>query len=282
MKANISILGLFFSLLFLLASCGEEDVDIYPVTSPGDSTEEFEALLLNSTVTNLTITKLMDGEQKPLGAIVALAGAPRSSAVNYTYEIIEPTTIAASAYQSSGTGSIPSGELTGQLPIMLDLDQFEIGVPEAITIRLTGSNEVGVVSSNEVTYNFAVVCPSDLAGTYTATTTGSSTDGCCPGEYSSTATVTVSGSGGSYTISDFSAGLYLDWYGVYGITAAFETDGRLSGAIVDICGDVSGTFGEPFGSNVTLVGSSDASTGVITYQWTNGFGDTGLVTLTPQ
>jgi len=272
-----------FSLLLLaigIASCGEEDVDVYPVTSLTDTQEDFEALSLNSRTTNLTIQRLADGEQKTLGAQIVFAGAPRSSAVGYTYEVVQPTTVDASAYQSAGSGEIPAGQVTADLPIVLSLDAFEIGVPQTLTLRLTGSGDASVVSSQEVTYNFSVVCPSDLAGTYTAETSGASTDPCCPGEFTSTATVVISGSGGSYTITDFSAGLYLDWYAAFGILGSHETDGTLAGTLQDICGTISGTFPEPFGTEVTVTGT--VSKGVIAYTWVNGYGDTGTVTLNKQ
>ncbi|MFT6808679.1 MAG: hypothetical protein ACJA01_001910 [Saprospiraceae bacterium] len=279
MKTYIYALSI---LLFSLGvmSCGEEDVDVYPLTPLTDTQEDFEALSLNSRTTNLTIQRLADGEQKALGAEVVFAGAPRSSAVTYTYEIVEPTTVDASAYQSAGSGEIISGQVTGDIPIILNLDAFEIGAPQTLSLRLTGSNDAAVVSSQEVTYNFSVVCPSDLAGTYSSETTGTSTDGCCVGEFSNTASVVITGSGGAYTISDFSAGLYFNWYSIYGILKEHETNGVLSGTIQDICGTLSGTFREPFGGQVNVTGT--VSKGVLTYTWLNDFGDTGTVTLNKQ
>lgn len=126
-----------------------------------------------------------------------------------------------------------------------------------------------------------VVCPSALAGEYIATTTGTSTDDCCPDETTlenQTVTLVAKGSG-IYEISDFSAGMYFEWYEVYGITVDYVAAGNLKKTISDACGKISGSFGEPFGTTVTVTGTSDPSTGTITYTWKNGYDDTATVTL---
>ncbi len=127
-----------------------------------------------------------------------------------------------------------------------------------------------------------VSCPSNLAGVYTAMTTGTSTDPCCPEETTITSEVTISALGnGQYQINDFSAGLYLAWYGPdggnYGITSQDQSPGRIR----DVCNVI--TFydtTEPFATQVTGSGTVDDETGDITYTWTNGYDDTGTVTLT--
>jgi len=131
-----------------------------------------------------------------------------------------------------------------------------------------------------MTFSISTICPSDIAGTYSSITTGMSTDGCCPNETTVEGTVTLTETGtGTYTISDWSAGLYLEWYDVYGITP--DTD--LSGTLVDACGGVSFPgLEEPFGTAVSVSGVINEETGVITYTWTNGFDDQATVTLTPE
>lgn len=129
-----------------------------------------------------------------------------------------------------------------------------------------------------------LICPSALAGEYTATTTGTSTDPCCPDETTLTdQTVTlVSKGSGKYEISDWSAGLYQEWYEVYGITSDYVAAGNLTEMITDACGRISGSFIEPFGTTTTITGSVNDATGVITYTWVNGYDDTATVTLTPK
>ena len=146
----------------------------------------------------------------------------------------------------------------------------------------TGANVIGQNTFNalfQIRQN--VVCPSDLGGTYTATTTGISTDPCCPDEVTLTGEVTLEDQGsGVYEISDWSAGLYVEWYAApYGITQGNITPKE----ITDACGLISGSFADGVfnGGGIELTGSVDEATGVITYTWTSSFGDEATVTLTP-
>lgn len=115
-----------------------------------------------------------------------------------------------------------------------------------------------------------------VGGTYAAATTGLSTDGCCPDEVSVTTEVTITDNGdGTYTISDFSGGLYLEWYDVYTITPDTELPATLTvdGSTVTISGS------EPYGTAVSGSGTYEKCSGDITYTWSNGYADTGTVTL---
>lgn len=149
--------------------------------------------------------------------------------------------------------------------------------------NLSGDVAGGAYYRSPFFYRVPVVCPSDLGGEYTATTTGTSTDPCCPDETTlENQTVTLTQvSGTDYEISDWSAGLYQEWYEIYGITPEYVAGGGMIGTITDACGGISGSFGEPFGTTTTISGSVDAA-GVITYTWTNGFDDTATVILTPK
>jgi hypothetical protein len=129
----------------------------------------------------------------------------------------------------------------------------------------------------------SITCtPVDISGDYLVTSAvGTSTDGCCPGE------VTVSGNivkvtavnETTFALSDFSGGLYFEWYDVYGISGPDDSPGQL----VYNCSEVnfSGTT-EPFGTGVSGGGPYDAATGTITYSWINGYGDQGTITLVRQ
>ena len=173
---------------------------------------------------------------------------------------------------------------------------FEIGDRLIVTAELTlkngkvikiynddGTTNASIDVTNSPLYSFSqtynVACPSDLAGTYSVLTSGSSTD---PGPSASenpianfpyTVTITAKG-GGSYTISDAFGGVYILWYDIYGLT--FEVPGQFD----DVCGVISGTFPEPFGTDVTYTGNVDPDTGVITINWINGFDDQGTSILT--
>lgn len=129
-------------------------------------------------------------------------------------------------------------------------------------------------------FSIPTICPSDLAGTYRSVAVGNSTDGCCPNETTVESTVTLTETGtGEYVISDWSAGLYLEWYDVYGVTPSID----MSTALIEACGGISiPEFAEVFGGTAVAAGSVDPNTGIIVYEWENSFGDTATVTLTPQ
>lgn len=124
-----------------------------------------------------------------------------------------------------------------------------------------------------------VGCPSNIGGVYNVVTTGTSTDPCCPVETTVAYTTTLTKTSATeYTISDFSSGLYTEWYcAPYGLCAAtFE---GLGGNVLDVCGTL--TLSASYWGN-TGTGSLDPETGVITLQWQNQFGDAGTSVLTPQ
>ena len=273
-----SILAMFF-----LASCADEDPEIYPVGGVTDTTEDFETLLLNSRTTNFVLQKLQTGQSATLGAEAAMAAAPKGSTTSFTYEIVE-----ASSTVTNGdginiglSGEIAAGETTTTLPITVDLDAFELGVEQSLTLKLV-SSDLSSTDQNEVTYKFTIVCPSTLAGDYTAVAVSQSTDGCCPDESTTMGDVTITGGDGAYSILDHTIGVYLEWYSIYGVTEAMQTDGSLAIDFNDVCGMLSGTATEPFGTAVSFSGNVDPATGVITYRWENGYADVGNVTLTPK
>lgn len=126
---------------------------------------------------------------------------------------------------------------------------------------------------------YAVACPSDLEGTYNVLTTATSTDpGPSPSEnpiadFPYQVTITATG-GGSYTISDAFGGVYMLWYDIYGLD--FEVEGTFN----DVCGTISGTFEEPFGTNVVYDGTVNPD-GTLTIHWINGYDDEGVSVFTP-
>lgn len=192
--------------------------------------------------------------------------------------------------------TISQSDIISAFPEINSADDFEIGDKLIITAELTlmsgkviviynndGSTNVGIDITNSPLYSLSqtynVACPSDLGGTYNVLTSGSSTDdGPSPDEnpianFPYTVTITDNG-GGSYGISDAFGGVYMLWYDIYGVT--FEVPGQFD----DVCGEISGSFPEPFGTTVTYTGSVDQETGVITINWINGFDDQGTSVLT--
>jgi hypothetical protein len=129
-----------------------------------------------------------------------------------------------------------------------------------------------------VRINSNVVCSSDIGGTYSYVSAGTSTDGCCPGPYNLTGSVTMTDlGGGEYTISDWSAGMYVEWYSVYGIAIS-----DVSETVADICETFYGSFSDPFGGSMKLNGTIDPTAGVIVYSLDSSWGDTIDATLTKQ
>lgn len=147
-------------------------------------------------------------------------------------------------------------------------------------------NTLNVYYGNDATFNVpvAVPCPSSLEGTYTVVANGASTDGGpSPDEnpavnFTSEVTLEKSGNFFTYTISDFSGGLYTLWYDIYGYPDAWP------GEIQDICGEISyvNTV-EFFGSPISGGGSVDPATGVITISGiADLWEDTWTLVLTPK
>lgn len=156
-------------------------------------------------------------------------------------------------------------------------DFLELGDRFVLSYRIS-TPDAGYESAYFTTV--AVSCPSALGGTYSVSSDGQSTDGCCPDPAVGVTTdVTVTDDGnGNYTISDITGGLWLHWYNVYGIT------GGVPGKFNDVCNNLT-IFGtsEPFGSAISGTGSVDPESGVITIEWlADSWGDVGTMTLTPQ
>lgn len=119
-----------------------------------------------------------------------------------------------------------------------------------------------------------------LAGTWDVVSSGTSTDSGATNNpisnYAYTVTLTET-SPGVYTISDGYAGVYIQWYTVYGVTS--EEEGNVS---LNFCtNELTGTWEDPFGANVYLTGTFN-SDGTLTIQIDNDWGDVVNATYTPQ
>lgn len=147
-----------------------------------------------------------------------------------------------------------------------------------------GSRNYGsdILTSGQYTVqiSYPVACASDLGGNYQVVSSGSSTDSGPTADenpiadYPYNVVITDDG-GGNYTISDAYGGLYILWYDIYGIT------GDNPGSFTDICGELSGSFPEPFGGTVTLTGTANPD-GTLSITWINDFGDTADAVYTPE
>ncbi|MCB0632485.1 MAG: hypothetical protein R2824_08055 [Saprospiraceae bacterium] len=167
-------------------------------------------------------------------------------------------------------------ELLGQAGLTLD----ELNAGDSWNYSYVLNNRAGTTWDVLQKTRYTFTCPSDLAGMYSAVSSGQSTDDCCTApvvDFTATVQLTEVRSG-VYEINDFSGGIYFEWYDVYGITSPNDSPGMIE----HICGNVNIIdTTEPFGTAVSGTGTYDDATGVITYSWGNGYGDTGTVTLTP-
>jgi hypothetical protein len=126
-------------------------------------------------------------------------------------------------------------------------------------------------------YRVAVVCPSDLAGTYDYVTkeiTGSVADGAnpaaCGESVSGKSTFTAGATAGEYIITDGTFGQYGCAWG----------DNPATGTIrfTDACGKIGMKGADQYGLTykATYISHNDKD---LTFKWSNDFGDSGVTTL---
>ncbi|WP_255067070.1 hypothetical protein [Lacihabitans sp. LS3-19] len=146
----------------------------------------------------------------------------------------------------------------------------------------TNSNLTADVSGGEYYaspffYRVAVVCPSDLAGTYDYTTTnieGSVADGAnpaaCGASVSGKLVMTATSVTGEYIISDGTFGQYGCAWG----------DNPATGTIrfTDSCGKIGMKGADQYGLAYSLSYISHTAT-ELTFKWQNNYGDAGVTTL---
>jgi len=160
----------------------------------------------------------------------------------------------------------------------VSVDDLEVG--DIFTFEVIVTSKNGLRTRSNVLLNASVACKSSLEGVYMCIANGQSTDdGPGPDEnpavdYAYEVTLTATATNGIYEMSDFSGGLYELWYDIYGI------GGDSPGQISDVCNSISYTNTKgPFGSNITGSGAVDPSTGIITIDGENVFGDTWTLVL---
>ncbi len=177
---------------------------------------------------------------------------------------------------------IPAGEFVGNIVVRGNFDEIPDLTTTTLVLNLIGIGNSDLTGNRSTfTLSFFKKCDSDLAGTYDVLSSGESTDGAPVNNPIVDFPYTVQiikkeGTDLQYIISDGVAGLYIEWYGApYGYT--FETEGNFQ----DVCGSLSGSWVEAFGSTINLTGT-DNGDGTLTITWVNGFGDTATATYTKQ
>jgi hypothetical protein len=114
-------------------------------------------------------------------------------------------------------------------------------------------------------YPTAVVCPSDLAGTYDF----DALETFCGATYSGKITLTaVASSPGSYTVSDGTFGAWDQCYP--------DTWGSGNVRISDACGKLTMSGADKYGDSYSMTVKS-VTPSVLTFEWKNTYGESGIV-----
>ncbi len=222
--------------------------------------------------------RINDGLGTEDNFVVNLIAPFQTEAVSFTFEI-NPLTTAIEGihfdFPEGKTFSIPAGSLSVEIPFIVYDDELTPDDKLQIVVSLTSASAKISPNYKDLAHQIRVVCPSDLAGAYNSVSSGTTADF---GPYSNVQKVInlVSAGAGSvsYSLNDISFGAYEQEYGL----------SAPAGGISDVCGTIVGNasnqdqFGDPF----TLNGSVNATTGVITINWSNTYGDSGTAILTPQ
>lgn len=279
-KYKYNLLFLIASFGFLLNSCTDDDAFVLSDGTKGNFSDfgvTFEnsgALMAISDVVT-GFYDLADLANASIGFTVSNSAGESVTGADALISFKGKTVVLNSLSSFPATLTVPLSEaLTA-----LGLSTSDLGVGDNFTFSLANVKTGTGTYRSGTSLDVPVTCSSDLAGTYSSITVGKSTDGCCPNETTVSKDLVIASTGGtSYTISDFSGGLYLEWYAIYGITSTTN----LSAEFADVCGNLSGSFTEPFGSAASVVGTVDQATGVITMNWVNGYDDAGTIIMTPK
>lgn len=243
---------------------------------------ELDAATTTNQTQTFTYLRVNDGVNVPSGFQVNLASAPLDQATNITFEIVAATTTAIENVHyvvNSTSLTIPAGENIATLPIDIIDDGINAGEQLNLDIRLVSADvEIGN-GFGQAIHTIQITCISDIAGTFSTSATGDVGDGSggsagTYGPITSSVTFAATSTDGVYDVSDLSFGMYAQIYG---------DNTPVTGRLQDVCdalSDLGDTdrFGDPF----TVTGTRVAASGVITLTWSNTWGDTGTVTLTPQ
>lgn len=175
----------------------------------------------------------------------------------------------------------PSGSTSGNLVIRYTAPENRGGLATVcLEVFDKQRNHLGELSrkgSGQKCEDIFVFCPSNLAGTYNTIASGDYGDGegGSAGTYSdleSTVTFTDLGAG-VYQVDDITFGLYPVAYG----------DNAPAGKVTDECKTIKGDPNnkDQYNDPITINGQVNAD-GTLNITWSNTYGDTGDVVLTPQ
>ena len=252
---------LLMSFILLATSCNDEIV----------KTLDGEYISLNTSNTSFLYLRSGNGLAVDLGASAVLIAAPQSSDITYTFEVVDSLSNAIANLHytvDNNTGSIPAGETSGLLPIKVNPDNIELEEELTLTIKLT-SSAFQLANDSPVTYEFAVTCESELAGTVNYT----HTDNFAGATITGSTDITLAGmTPGIYKFGDFSMGAWGEAYNIDPPTGTL--------LFSHICGVVSLTGTDNYGDTWSMTEVVESDGPNFTYRWENTYGEFGTVTLT--
>ncbi len=293
MRKILNIVYIAVLIPFLTGCFEERGTEILITDKVEGFVEIVEANGGESATKNIIV--IPDGEDQISSITLSYGGAESTSPTEITYEIVEEESTAIEGVDftmiSGSTVTIPAGEYI--VPVEFDVvdDILDPENPLTLTFRITSSSANILEEYQEVTITLQGLCPpslydySTIAGSYSTEAVGTSTDP-CPGPdpytFSSTETLTRDeandiGSELAFTISDSFAGLYEAWYGTCYAGALSSQTGSIF--IDTTTGAIRGSGDEVYGTQWEITGLLDACNGNISYTVSNGYADTGTVSL---
>jgi hypothetical protein len=211
-------------------------------------------------IENAYVQFTVDTDQEVSDAILEISFNGNSARVKFADLTSFPSTFTITASEAAAVFGI-------------SLDDLELGDMFLFEPVITAN---GVTTRSNSIVNANVACASDLAGTYDLVATGSSPDYADPWTPTqSTVTITSVDGGVTYSITPALGGMIEDLYSMWG------GDIR-TGTFQDICGNIENTDVSDGWEEMTYEGSIDPVTGVISITFSNTYGDSGSMTLTPQ
>ena len=289
MKEIKNILFFLFAVLVTLSACEETDNPLEGATEVNNfvqfaaNTQAEVSATEGSSSTTMTIQSPISGGEDLL-ATISFSG---DAVFGVDFDIIDGTgtTDIGGVVSKSATEAvirvpfIPAGGvdlITDQVDFqVVYLTDGETDGDKTLVITLTGAvgsktsslvfdGGRGPIRVNSTISISDADCPSELTGTWDADTSGDAY----------VVTITETASNGLYDLSDITFGLYANGYG--------SSDNPVQ--FVDACGVISVTDQDDvvYGGDVFNATGTVNADGTISITWANGFGDSGVTTLTKQ
>lgn len=242
-----------------------------------------------STDAFLDLLKITDGDDISISFNASVAqGVPKSTDIVGVYRTITGNVYNATLFSNATlpeTFTISVSDIVAAFAEINTASDILLGDVLSITTSFTRSdgailniiNKDGTKNYSDniknsgivtVVVDYPVSCPSDIGGTYLVSSTGT---GCCGvppiTNHMYTVTVTDNG-GGSYSLSDYSGGVYDGLFcGPFGICADAST-----GDITDVCGTLSGKNADCCGDEIEFSGTVNVD-GTWSVEIASGFAD---------